>query len=89
MGDKGPLGGQSADDGPHGESRSSRPNSADTPGSSGRSGPKNQNPPYQSPREEEVSEKRSASSASSAGTHWSADPMRSYRMGRNEPEASE
>ena len=70
-------------DSPLGESRSSKPDSSGGGASSGQSGPKIQNPPCQSPRVEEDSEKRSASSASSAHTDWSADPMRFYRSGGN------
>jgi putative DNA primase/helicase len=80
-GDEGPRGGRSAEDGPLGESRSSKPNSSGGGAQSGQSGPKSQNPPYQSPRAEKDSEKRSASSASSAHTDWSADPMRFYGSG--------
>jgi putative DNA primase/helicase len=77
-GDEGPRGGRSAEDGLLGESRSSKPNSFGGGAQSGQSGPKSQNPPYQSPREEKDSEKRSASSASSAPPGWAADPMRFY-----------
>ena len=79
-GAEGPRGGPSAEDGPLGESRSSKPNSS---GGGAQSGPKSQNPTYQPPRVEKDSEKRSASSASSAHTDWSADPMRFYRSGGN------
>jgi putative DNA primase/helicase len=65
-GAKGPHGGQSADDGPRGGSRSSKPYSPGAGGNGGQSGPKNQKAPYQNPRVEKDSEKRSASSASSA-----------------------
>jgi phage/plasmid-associated DNA primase len=88
MGDEGPHGGLSADDGPPGESRSSKPDSSSGGAQSGQSGPKNQNLLHTEPRVAKDSEKRSASSASSVHTHWPADPMRSYRRGRTEPEAS-
>jgi putative DNA primase/helicase len=65
-GGKGPHGGQSADDGPRGGSRSSKPLSPGAGGDGGQSGPKTQKAPYQNPRVEKDSEKRSASSASSA-----------------------
>jgi len=83
-----PRSGRSADDGPLGESRASRPNSSDAAPRRGQSGPKNQNPPYHPPRVEQDSERRSASSASSATGGWEADPMRTYRRGRDESEAS-
>lgn len=88
-GDKGPLRGPSADDGPLGESRISKPNSSGEEGRSGQSGPKNQNPSKQNPRVEKVLEKRSASSASSARGDWPGDPTRFYRKDRGESEASE
>jgi hypothetical protein len=66
-GGEGPRSGRSADHRPLGESRASKPNSSGAVGSGGQSGPKNQEVPYQNPHEEGVSEKRSASSASSAG----------------------
>jgi putative DNA primase/helicase len=65
-GGEGPRGGPSSSDRPLGESRSSKPNSSGGGAPSGQSGPKSQNPPYQSPRVAKDSEKRSASSASSA-----------------------
>jgi putative DNA primase/helicase len=80
-GDDGPRGGRSEEDGQVGESRSSKPNSSGGGAQSGQSGPKSQNPPYQSARVEKDSEKRSASSAPSAHTDWSADPMRFYGSG--------
>jgi hypothetical protein len=87
-GGNGPRSGRSADDGPLGESRASRPNPSDAAPRRGQSGPKNQNPPYHPPRVEQDSERRSASSASSATGGWEADPMRTYRRGRDESEAS-
>jgi putative DNA primase/helicase len=80
-GGEGPPRGPSSSDRPLGGSRSSKPNSSGGGAQSGQSGPKSQNPPYQSPRAEKDSEKRSASSASSAHTDWSADPMRFYGSG--------
>ena len=65
-GGKGPRSGQSADDGPRGESCSSKPHSPGAAGDGGQSGPKTQYPPRGNPRVEKNSEKRSASSASSA-----------------------
>ena len=62
-GDKGPLSERSADHRPLGESCLSKPDTLGASASSGQSGPKNQNPSYQSPRVEKDSEKRSASSA--------------------------
>src|SRR5215204_3503495 len=88
-GDEGPQRGRSAEDGPLGESRSSKPNSSGGGAPSGQSGPKLRNPPYQSPRVGGDSEKRSASSASSAHTDWPADPMRFYGRGDTGPEVSE
>jgi putative DNA primase/helicase len=88
-GDEGPRGGRSAEDGPLGESRSSKPNSSGGGAQSGQSGPKSQNPTYQSPRVGGDSEKRSASSASSALPGWAADPMRLYGSGDAGAEASE
>jgi putative DNA primase/helicase len=88
-GDEGPRGGRSAEDGPLGESRSSKPNSSGGGAQSGQSGPKSQNPTYQSPRVGEDSEKRSASSASSALPGWAADRMRLYGSGDAGAEASE
>jgi phage/plasmid-associated DNA primase len=85
-GDKGPLRGPSADDGPLGESRISKPNSSGEEGRSGQSGPKNQNPSKQNPRVEKVLEKRSASSARGDRP---GDPTRFYRKDRGESEASE
>jgi putative DNA primase/helicase len=82
---KGPPSGRSADDGPLVESRTSKPHSSRTGTNSGQSGPKNQEPSYHNSRVEKDSEKRSASSASSAAD-WERDPMRAYRMGRVEPE---
>jgi hypothetical protein len=64
--DKGPLGGQSADHRPLEKSGIAKPSSSGVGGSSGQSGPKNQEVPSKKPREEKVLEKRSASSASSA-----------------------
>jgi putative DNA primase/helicase len=87
-GGKGPPRGRSAEDGPLGESRSSKPDSSGRGAPSGRSGPKIQNPPYHPPRADEDSGKRSASSASSAHTDWLADPMRFYGRGDTGPEAS-
>jgi putative DNA primase/helicase len=89
VGDEGPRRGRSAEDGPLGESRSSKPDSSCGDVQSGQSGPKIQNPPYSPPRAEKDSEKRSASSASSANTSWLADPMRFYGSGDSGPEASE
>src|ERR671910_267526 len=71
-GDEGPQRGRREEDDPLGESRSSKPDSSGGGAPSGQSGPKIQNPPYQSPCEEEDSEKRSASSASSASSDQSA-----------------
>jgi len=88
-GDEGPPRGRSTEDGPLGECRSSKPNSSGGGAQSGQSGPKNQNPPYHPPRVEKDSEKRSASSASSAHTDWAADPMRFYGSGTTRPEVSE
>jgi putative DNA primase/helicase len=88
-GDEGPRGGRSAEDGPLGESRSSMPNSSGGGAQSGQSGPKSQNPTYQSPRVGKDSEKRSASSASSALLGGAADPMRLYGSGDAGAEASE
>ena len=87
--DEGPPRGRSAEDGPLGESRSSKPNLAGRGAQSGQSGPKNQNSPYQDARVEKDSEKRSASSASSAPPGWAADPMRFYGSGNAGAEASE
>jgi putative DNA primase/helicase len=87
-GDEGPRGGRSSEDGPLGEPRSSKPNSSGGGAQSGQSGPKSQNPTYQSPRVGEDSEKRSASSASSAPPGW-ADPMRFYGSRDAGAEASE
>jgi putative DNA primase/helicase len=70
-GDEGPPRGHPEEDGPLGESRSSKPDSSGGGAPSGQSGPKIQNPPHQSLRVEEDSEKRSASSASSAAVDWS------------------
>ena len=81
--DKGPPRGRSSEDGPLGESRSSKPNSS---GGGAQSGPKSQNPTYQPPRVEKDSEKRSASSAPPG---WAADPMRFYGSGNAGAEASE
>jgi hypothetical protein len=64
-GDEGPPRGRLAEDGTLGESRSSKPNSSGRGAPSGQSGPKSHNSPYQTPRVDEDSEKRSASSASS------------------------
>jgi putative DNA primase/helicase len=80
-GGEGPRSGRSAEDGPLGEFRLSKPNSSGEGAQSGQSGPKRQNPPYQPPRVEQDSEKRSASSASSARPGWAADPMRFYGGG--------
>ena len=88
-GDEGPRGGRSAEDGPLGKSRSSKPNSSGGGAQSGQSGPKSQNPTYQAPRVEKDSEKRSASSASSALLGWAADPMRLYGSGDAGAEPSE
>jgi P4 family phage/plasmid primase-like protien len=87
-GGKGPRSGRSADDGPLGESRISKPSSSSAAENRGQSGPKNQNPSKQKPRVEKVLEKRSASSASSARGDWPGDPTRFYRKGRDESEAS-
>jgi hypothetical protein len=87
--DKGPPRGRSAEDSPLGESRLSMPNSSGGGIQSGQSGPKSQNPPYHPPRVEKVSEKRSASSASSAHTDCPADPMRFYGSGNIRPEVPE
>jgi phage/plasmid-associated DNA primase len=87
--DDGPLGGFSADDRPPARTAGFAGNSTSAGGRADDSGPKNQNLPHEPPRVGVDAEKRSASSAPSAGTNWPADPMRSYRMGRNEPEASE
>jgi putative DNA primase/helicase len=87
-GGKGPRSGRSADDGPLGESRISKPSSSSAAENRGQSGPKNQNPSNQKPRVEKVLEKRSASSASSAHGDWPGDPTRFYRKGRDESEAS-
>src|ERR671911_1903356 len=65
-GDKGPPSGQSSEEGPLGESRSSKPDSSGVDAAGGQSGPKSQNLSYQYPRVEKDSEKRSAWSASSA-----------------------
>jgi P4 family phage/plasmid primase-like protien len=88
-GDEGPPRGRSAEDGPLGESRSSKRNPAGERAQSGESGPKSQNPSYETPRVEKDSEKRSASSASSAHTDGSTDPMRFYGNGDTGPEVSE
>jgi hypothetical protein len=85
-GDEGPPRGRPGVDGPLGESRSSKPDSSGGGAASGLSGPKIQNPPYQSPRVGEDSEKRSASSAH---TDWSADPMRFYGSGGTGAEVPE
>jgi hypothetical protein len=85
----GPRSGPSVEDRPLEESREEKPNSSGVPAPSGQSGPKNQNPPYQSPTRDENSEKRSASSASSANTDWSGDPMRFYGRGGAGQEVSE
>jgi len=74
------------EEGPLGESRSSKPNSSGGGAPSGQSGPKGQNPTYQSPGVEKDSEKRSASSAPPG---WAADPMRFYGSGDAGAEASE
>src|SRR5215210_3385342 len=87
--DKGPPRERSAEDGPLGKSRSSMPNSSGRGIRSGQSGLKSQNPPYHPPRVEKDSEKRSASSASSAHTDWPADPMRFYGSGDTGPEVPE
>jgi hypothetical protein len=71
-GDEGPPRGRPEEDGPLGESRSSKHDSSGRGAPSGQSGPKIQNPLYHSPCEEEDSEKRSASSASSASSDQSA-----------------
>jgi putative DNA primase/helicase len=65
-GDKGPPSGQSSEEVPLGESRSSKPDSSGVDAAGGQSGPKSQNLSYQYPRVEKDSEKRSAWSASSA-----------------------
>jgi phage/plasmid-associated DNA primase len=88
-GDEGPQRGRPEEDGPLGESRSSKPDSSGGGAPSGQSGPKIRNPPYQSPRVGGDSEKRSASSASSAHTDWPADPMRFYGSGDTGPEVPE
>jgi putative DNA primase/helicase len=80
-GDEGPRSGRSAEDGPLAEFRLSKPNSSGEGAQSGQSGPKRQNPPYHPPRVEKDSEKRSASSASSARPVLAADPMRFYGGG--------
>ena len=85
-GEEGPPRGRPEEDGPLGESRSSKPDSSGGGAPSGQSGPKIQNPPYQSPRVEGDSEKRSAWSAH---TDWPTDPMRFYGSGDAGPEASE
>jgi P4 family phage/plasmid primase-like protien len=87
--DEGPPRGRPAEDGPLGGSRSSKANSSGVTAPGGQSGPKNQDPPYAAPRGEKDSEKRSASSASSAHTDWSADPMRFYGGGDVALEVSE
>jgi putative DNA primase/helicase len=88
-GNEGPRGGRLAEDSPFGESRSSKPNSSGRGALGGQSGPKSQNPTYQPPRVEKDSEKRSASSASSAPPGGAADPMRFYGSGDAGAEASE
>jgi putative DNA primase/helicase len=80
-GDEGPRSGRSAEDGPLAEFRLSKPNSSGEGAQSGQSGPKRENPPYHPPRVEKDSEKRSASSASSARPVLAADPMRFYGGG--------
>jgi putative DNA primase/helicase len=87
--DEGPPRERPSEEGPLRESRASKPNSSGGGVAGGQSGPRNQNPPYDPPRVDEVSEKRSASSASSALTDWSADPMRFYGSGGTSPEVSE
>jgi P4 family phage/plasmid primase-like protien len=87
-GDEGPPRGRSEEDGPLRESLSSKPNSSGGGVQRGQSGPKSQNPPYQTPRVEKDSEKRSASSASSAHTDWPADPMGFYGSDHSGPEVS-
>src|SRR5215211_718272 len=62
----GPPGSPSADNRPRGQDTGFAGNSSRASGRADHSGPKNQNPPYSSPRVEKDSEKRSASSASSA-----------------------
>jgi putative DNA primase/helicase len=62
----GPPGGLSAEDRPRGQDAAFAGDSARASGSADHSGPKNQDPPYAAPRVEKDSEKRSASSASSA-----------------------
>jgi hypothetical protein len=65
-GPKGPLGGPTADDGPLGDTGCfAGKTSGCIPGADD-SGPKNQKPQAENPREEKVMEKTSASSASSA-----------------------
>jgi putative DNA primase/helicase len=88
-GDEGAARGRPEEDGPLGESRSSKPDSSGGGEASGQSGPKIQNPPYKSPHVEKDSEKTSASSASSAHTDWPADPMRFYGSGDTGPEVPE
>jgi putative DNA primase/helicase len=62
----GPPGGPSAKDRPRGQDAGFAGNSTSASGRADHSGPKNQNFPYAPPRVEKDSEKRSASSASSA-----------------------
>jgi putative DNA primase/helicase len=62
----GPRDGPSADDRPRDQDAGFAGNSSGASGGADHSGPKNQNPPYSHPRVEKDSEKRSASSASSA-----------------------
>ena len=64
--DDGPPGDTSADDRPRGEDADFAGNSTTASGRADHSGPKNQNLPYAAPRVEKDTEKRSASSASSA-----------------------
>ncbi len=87
-GPEGPRSGRSADDGPRTKSSGFAGESSGVAASADDSGPKSQNPGPGEPRVEKDSEKRSASSASSANTGWDADPMRFYRRGHGEAEAS-
>jgi putative DNA primase/helicase len=86
--DDGPPGGPPADDRPQEQDADFAGNSDSASGRADHSGPKNQNPAYAAPRVEKDSEKRSASSASSAPTDWPADPMRFYGRGCTGPEGS-
>src|SRR5215213_6150313 len=79
-GGEGPRGGPSSSDRPLGESRSSKPNSSGGGAQGGQSGPKSQNPPYHPPRVEKDSEKRSASSASSASYDQSTTVEQQQRI---------